>query len=146
MHVALPSHFGWLAEYEYIVERQKPCKSVFGNDCTTYPRYPTIVTTHRRTEILWSGVVAASREGFMRANSHGFSNTPMHMQCFPRGKSIDLVRVYAKLSRKMFEPVRPRTVLRDSSPRTRLGNRLVRVSVFGSKSCVFLAVCGQIWP
>ena len=29
---------------------------------------------------------------------------------------------------------------------TRLGNRLVRVSVFGSKSCVFLAVCGQIWP
>ena len=29
---------------------------------------------------------------------------------------------------------------------TRFGNRLVRVSVFGSKSCVFLAVCGQIWP
>ena len=28
----------------------------------------------------------------------------------------------------------------------RLGNRLVRVSVFGSKSYVFLAVCGQIWP
>ena len=26
-----------------------------------------------------------------------------------------------------------------------LGNRCVRVSVFGSKSCVFLAVCGQIW-
>ena len=28
----------------------------------------------------------------------------------------------------------------------RLGNRRVRVSVFGSKSCVFLAVCEQIWP
>ena len=27
----------------------------------------------------------------------------------------------------------------------RLGNLCVRVSVFGSKSCVFLAVCGQIW-
>ena len=27
----------------------------------------------------------------------------------------------------------------------RLGNRGVRVSVFGLKSCVFLAVCGQIW-
>ena len=27
----------------------------------------------------------------------------------------------------------------------RLGNRCLRVSVFGSKSCVFLAVCGQIW-
>ena len=27
----------------------------------------------------------------------------------------------------------------------RLGNRGDRVSVFGSKSCVFLAVCGQIW-
>ena len=27
----------------------------------------------------------------------------------------------------------------------RLGNRCDRVSVFGSKSCVFLAVCGQIW-
>ena len=27
----------------------------------------------------------------------------------------------------------------------RLGNRCVRVSVFGSKSCVSLAVCGQIW-
>ena len=32
-----------------------------------------------------------------------------------------------------------------SSFSIRLGNRLVRVSVFGSKSCVFLAVCGQIW-
>ena len=28
---------------------------------------------------------------------------------------------------------------------TRLGNCRVRVSVFGSKSCIFLAVCGQIW-
>ena len=28
---------------------------------------------------------------------------------------------------------------------SRLGNHGVRVSVFGSKSCVFLAVCGQIW-
>ena len=28
----------------------------------------------------------------------------------------------------------------------RLGNRRVKFSVFGSKSCVFLAVCGQIWP
>ena len=28
---------------------------------------------------------------------------------------------------------------------TRLGNRCARVSVFGSKSSVFLAVCGQIW-
>ena len=28
--------------------------------------------------------------------------------------------------------------------RTRLGNCCDRVSVFGSKSCVFLAVCGQI--
>ena len=27
----------------------------------------------------------------------------------------------------------------------RLGNQGVRVSVFGFKSCVFLAVCGQIW-
>ena len=28
---------------------------------------------------------------------------------------------------------------------TRLGNRGVGVRVFGSKCCVFLAVCGQIW-
>ena len=28
---------------------------------------------------------------------------------------------------------------------SRLGNRGDRVSVFGFKSCVFLAVCGQIW-
>ena len=28
---------------------------------------------------------------------------------------------------------------------SRLGNRCDMVSVFGSKSCVFLAVCGQIW-
>ena len=28
---------------------------------------------------------------------------------------------------------------------SRLGIHRVRVSVFGSKSCVFLAVCGQIW-
>ena len=35
--------------------------------------------------------------------------------------------------------------LRNSIPVTiRLGNRCVRVSVFGSKCCVFLAVCGQI--
>ena len=27
---------------------------------------------------------------------------------------------------------------------SRLGNRRVRVSVFGSKNCIFLAVCGQI--
>ena len=29
---------------------------------------------------------------------------------------------------------------------TRLGNCLVRVSVFCSKSCVFLAVCRLSWP
>ena len=27
----------------------------------------------------------------------------------------------------------------------RAGNRGVRVSVFGSKSCVFFVACGQIW-
>ena len=32
-----------------------------------------------------------------------------------------------------------------SSFSIRLGNRCLRVSVFGSKSCVFLAVCGEIW-
>ena len=32
-----------------------------------------------------------------------------------------------------------------TSLKIRLGNRGDRVSVFGSKSCVFLVVCGQIW-
>ena len=32
-----------------------------------------------------------------------------------------------------------------SSDISRLGNHGLRVSVFGSKSSVFLAICGQIW-